>query len=82
MSSGSSRSATSTAGCRSSTSFGSLPTAVAVDGAADVLVRPESVAIGVSGPASSASAEVVTRRFFGHNGSEQDVALGDDDDVA
>jgi iron(III) transport system ATP-binding protein len=107
--------------------LGSLPTAVDVDGAVDVLVRPESVAIGVSGPASAASAEVVTRRFFGHdqlvglrlssgqvvssrrlgfpawhpgdhvhvwiegpaevlprrsNGSEQDVALGDHDDVA
>jgi iron(III) transport system ATP-binding protein len=108
--------------------LGSLPTPIGVDGAVDVLVRPESVAIGVSGPASAASAEVVTRRFFGHDqlvglrlssghvvssrrlgfpawhpgdhvqvwiegpaevlprgsddASEQDVALGDDDDVA
>jgi iron(III) transport system ATP-binding protein len=107
--------------------LGSLPTAVDVDGAVDVLVRPESVAIGVSGPASAASAEVITRRFFGHDqlvglrlssghvvssrrlgfpawhpgdhvqvwiegpaevlprggdASQQDVALGDDDDVA
>ena len=32
-----------------------------------MLVRPESVAIGVSGPSSAAAAEVVTRRFFGHD---------------
>ena len=104
--------------------LGSLPASPDLDGAVDVLVRPESVAIGVSGPASAASAEVVTRRFFGHDqlvalrlssghvvssrrlgfpawhpgdhvhvwiegpaevlprGSEQDVALGDDDHVA
>ncbi len=47
--------------------LGSLPTAPEVVGDVDVLVRPESVAIGVSGPASAASAEVVTRRFFGHD---------------
>jgi iron(III) transport system ATP-binding protein len=51
---------------RASCELGVLP-AGDVDGACDVLVRPESVAIGVSGPASAASAEVVTRRFFGHD---------------
>jgi iron(III) transport system ATP-binding protein len=47
--------------------LGSLPTAADVAGEVDVLVRPESVAIGVSGPASAAPAQVVTRRFFGHD---------------
>ncbi len=53
-------------GGRASCELGSLP-AGEVDGACDVLVRPESVAIGVSGPASAAHAEVVSRRFFGHD---------------
>jgi iron(III) transport system ATP-binding protein len=51
---------------RASCELGSLP-AGDVCGACDVLVRPESVAIGVSGPSSAAHAEVVTRRFFGHD---------------
>jgi iron(III) transport system ATP-binding protein len=38
-----------------------------VEGAVDVLIRPESVAMGISGPADAASAEVVGRRFFGHD---------------
>jgi iron(III) transport system ATP-binding protein len=46
--------------------LGSLP-AYDHEGDIEVLVRPESVAIGVTGPASAASAEVVTRRFFGHD---------------
>ena len=46
--------------------LGTLP-ATGVSGACDVLVRPESVAIGVSGPAGAAHAEVVSRRFFGHD---------------
>ena len=54
-------------GGRASCELGSLPTNPDVVGDVDVLVRPESVAIGVSGPASAASAEVVTRRFFGHD---------------
>ena len=32
-----------------------------------MLVRPEGLAVGVSGPASAARAEVVSRRFFGHD---------------
>ena len=38
-----------------------------VDGPVDVLLRPESIAIGISGPEGAASAEVVGRRFFGHD---------------
>jgi iron(III) transport system ATP-binding protein len=37
------------------------------EGAVDVLVRPESIAIGISGPERAASAEVIGRRFFGHD---------------
>jgi iron(III) transport system ATP-binding protein len=54
-------------GGRARCELGTLPAAPQLDGAVDVLVRPESVAIGVSGPASAATAEVVTRRFFGHD---------------
>ncbi len=36
-------------------------------GEVDVLVRPESVAIGVSGPQDAAEAEVISRRFYGHD---------------
>src|SRR5918997_505201 len=46
--------------------LGTLP-AGGVSGACDVLVRPEAVAIGVSGPAGAAHARVVSRRFFGHD---------------
>jgi iron(III) transport system ATP-binding protein len=52
---------------RVSCELGTLPAAGQLDGDVDVLVRPESVAIGVGGPTSAASAEVVTRRFFGHD---------------
>ena len=37
------------------------------EGAVDVLVRPESVAIGLSGPPGASSAEVVDRRYYGHD---------------
>ena len=47
--------------------LGSLPIEAHLDGPVDVLVRPEGIAVGVSGPASAASAEVVSRRFFGHD---------------
>jgi iron(III) transport system ATP-binding protein len=52
---------------RATCELGSLPAGDDVRGACEVLVRPESVAIGVSGPSSAAHAEVVTRRFFGHD---------------
>jgi iron(III) transport system ATP-binding protein len=54
-------------GGRASCELGNLPVGLDVAGACDVLVRPESVAIGVSGPAGAAPAEVVSRRFFGHD---------------
>lgn len=36
-------------------------------GPVDVLIRPESLAIGLQGPSRAAPAEVVSRRFFGHD---------------
>ena len=52
---------------RVSCELGSPPSDVRFDGDVEVLVRPESLAVGLSGPASAASAEVVSRRFFGHD---------------
>jgi iron(III) transport system ATP-binding protein len=46
--------------------LGTLP-AEQLDGPVDVLVRPESIAIGLNGPEGAADAEVVNRRFFGHD---------------
>jgi len=37
------------------------------DGPVDVLLRPESIAIGLTGPERAAHAEIVGRRFFGHD---------------
>jgi len=54
-------------GGRVSCELGSPPNDLQFDGDVDVLVRPESLAVGLSGPASAASAEVVSRRFFGHD---------------
>ena len=47
--------------------LGSLPAEHEIEGPVDVLIRPESVAVGLSGPQNSASAEVVSRRFYGHD---------------
>ena len=47
--------------------LGSFSAEHGVDGAVDVLIRPESIAIGISGPDGAAGAEVVGRRFFGHD---------------
>jgi iron(III) transport system ATP-binding protein len=47
--------------------LGSLPAEGGVEGDVDVLIRPESVAIGISGPQNAAEAEVVGRRFYGHD---------------
>jgi iron(III) transport system ATP-binding protein len=47
--------------------LGSLPAEPSRSGPVDVLVRPESVAIGISGPASAAEADVIGRRFYGHD---------------
>jgi iron(III) transport system ATP-binding protein len=37
------------------------------EGPVDVLVRPESVAIGLSGPERAAEAEVISRQYYGHD---------------
>ena len=47
--------------------LGSLAADHGVSGAVDVLIRPESIAIGISGPEGAANAEVVGRRFYGHD---------------
>jgi iron(III) transport system ATP-binding protein len=47
--------------------LGALRSERGLDGPVDVLIRPESVAIGISGPAEATHAEVVARRFFGHD---------------
>jgi iron(III) transport system ATP-binding protein len=36
-------------------------------GPVDVLIRPESIAIGMRGPAEAVQAEVIDRRFYGHD---------------
>ncbi|HEX2128302.1 MAG TPA: ABC transporter ATP-binding protein [Solirubrobacterales bacterium] len=55
------------AGGRVECELGSLPADHDVRGPVDVLIRPESVAIGISGPQNAADAEVVSRRFYGHD---------------
>jgi iron(III) transport system ATP-binding protein len=55
------------AGGRVTCELGSFSADQDVDGPVDVLLRPESIAIGISGPEGAASAEVVGRRFFGHD---------------
>jgi iron(III) transport system ATP-binding protein len=47
--------------------LGSFSAEPGVEGSVDVLLRPESIAIGISGPEGAAGAEVVGRRFFGHD---------------
>jgi iron(III) transport system ATP-binding protein len=47
--------------------LGSLAAEPGTEGPVDVLVRPESVAIGISGPDRAAEAEVVSRQYFGHD---------------
>ncbi len=47
--------------------LGSFTVDAGVQGPVDVLVRPESIAIGISGPEGAAEAEIVSRRFFGHD---------------
>jgi iron(III) transport system ATP-binding protein len=55
------------AGGRVNCELGSFSADQDVEGPVDVLLRPESIAIGISGPEGAASAEVVGRRFFGHD---------------
>ncbi|MGH2961751.1 MAG: TOBE domain-containing protein, partial [Solirubrobacterales bacterium] len=47
--------------------LGSLPVETSTEGAVEVLIRPESVAIGITGPPGATEAEVVGRRFYGHD---------------
>jgi iron(III) transport system ATP-binding protein len=47
--------------------LGGLPAAHVADGPVDVLVRPESLAVGLRGPSDASDAEVVSRRFYGHD---------------
>jgi len=47
--------------------LGSMPAEHGVEGPVDVMIRPESVAVGLSGPQNAADAEVVGRRFYGHD---------------
>jgi len=54
-------------GGRAECELGSLPADTAASGPVDVLVRPESLAVGLHGPQAAAPAEVVSRRFFGHD---------------
>ena len=54
-------------GGRAECELGSLPSEAGVEGPVDVLVRPESLAIGLQGPSRAAAAEVVSRQFFGHD---------------
>ena len=52
---------------RAECELGSLPSESGIRGPVDVLVRPESLAIGLQGPQRAAAAEVVSRQFFGHD---------------
>ncbi len=54
-------------GGRAECELGSFAAEANLSGAVDVLVRPESLAIGIHGPQSAIAAEVVSRRFFGHD---------------
>jgi len=50
--------------------LGSVPAATAATGEVDVVIRPESVAIGVSGPSdgrNAVKAEIDRRTFYGHD---------------
>jgi iron(III) transport system ATP-binding protein len=47
--------------------LGSFAVEPGLEGPVDVLVRPESVAIAISGPERAASAEVIGRKFYGHD---------------
>jgi iron(III) transport system ATP-binding protein len=47
--------------------LGSIPARNGEAGPVDVLIRPESLAIGLTGPADAADAEVIARRFYGHD---------------
>jgi iron(III) transport system ATP-binding protein len=52
---------------RAACELGSFPVDEGITGPVDVLVRPESLAMGLQGPQGAPAAEVVSRRFFGHD---------------
>lgn len=47
--------------------LGQLSAATELEGEVDVVMRPEYLAVGLHGPAEAPAAEVVSRRFFGHD---------------
>ena len=47
--------------------FGTVSGSSVLSGDVDVLVRPEAVALGLSGPAGAPEARVVHRAFYGHD---------------
>jgi iron(III) transport system ATP-binding protein len=51
---------------RAECELGSVP-AGELKGEVDILVRPESLAVGVTGSGRAVSAEVISRRFYGHD---------------
>ena len=51
---------------RAECELGSVP-AGDLEGEVDILVRPESLGVGVTGSSRSVPAEVVSRRFYGHD---------------
>ena len=55
------------AGGRIRCELGSFSADADLRGPVDVVVRPESVAIGVSGPQDACDGEVVNRSFYGHD---------------
>ncbi len=52
---------------RVSCELGTLPADQALSGPVDVVVRPESIAVGLSGPQDACDGEVISRRFYGHD---------------
>ena len=57
----------SAAGGRANCELGSFAADEKLSGDVDLLVRPESLSIDVGGPSEAIAAEVVDRRFFGHD---------------
>ena len=47
--------------------FGEVPNSSGAEGEVDVLIRPESVAVGLTGPRDALEAMVVERTFYGHD---------------
>ncbi len=54
-------------GGRAQCELGAFKADGALTGQVEVLIRPESVAIGLQGPEKATEAEVVSRQFYGHD---------------